>query len=51
MLAISGEDLVVLGAPRGPRIGELLEMLYTALVRKEIENKREAMIGYIKRYI
>ena len=51
MLAVSGEDLAAIGAPRGPRIGELLEMLYTALVRNEIENEREQMLAYIKQYI
>lgn len=51
MLAIGGEDLAALGAPRGPRIGELLEMLYTAAVRGDVKNKREDMLEYIGRYI
>jgi hypothetical protein len=51
MLALCGEDLVTIGVPRGPRIGELLELLYRAIVREEIGNEREQQLSYTKRYI
>lgn len=51
MLAVGGEDLVALGVPRGPSIGNLLEILYTAAVCGDVENKKEKLLDYIKRYI
>lgn len=51
MLAVNGEDMVALGAPRGPRIGELLEVLYTAVICGRLKNEKEALLEYIGRYI
>ena len=51
MLDVSGEDLAVLGIPRGPRIGALLEALYTAVIRGEIENKKASLLAHAEHYI
>ena len=51
MLTVRGEDLMSLGVPRGSRIGELLEHLYTAVIRGEVENTKKQLLEYGKRYI
>ena len=51
MLAVCGEDLVALGVARGPRFGELLEILYTAVICGDVDNEREALLAYIRKYI
>ena len=50
MLAIGGGDLAALGVPRGPRIGAILEEVYTAVIRGEVENKKESLLTYAEQY-
>lgn len=51
MLAVGGEDLAALGIPRGPQLGVLLETAYAAVVRGEVENEKESLLAYVKRYV
>ena len=46
MLAVDGNDLVCAGVPRGRAIGEMLEVLFTAVIRGECPNEREALLAY-----
>ena len=51
MLALGGGDLAALGVPRGPRIGAILEEIYTAVIRGEVENKKESLLTYAGQYV
>lgn len=46
MLAITGQDLIESGIPRGQCIGELLEKALDYVIEKPDENKKEAIIQY-----
>ena len=48
MLALGGGDLAALGVPRGPRIGAILEEIYTVVIRGEVENKKESLLTYAR---
>ncbi|GAM11723.1 CCA-adding enzyme [Geobacter sp. OR-1] len=47
---LTGDDILELGVPRGPKIGELLELLLSARLNEEVVS-REDEIGFIKRAI
>ncbi len=42
-LAIGGRELKALGIPAGPRLGEILEVLYGEVIAGSLENKAEAL--------
>lgn len=48
-LAINGNDIVELGVPSGPRVGEILNTLLTMAIEGEIDNDREKMLAYIQK--
>ena len=43
-LAIGGEDLLTLGAPRGPVIGQVLNALLDRVLEGTLENERQALL-------
>lgn len=43
-LAVSGRDLMALGVPAGPKVGEVLAGLHEAVLRREVENVREKLL-------
>ena len=43
-LAVSGEDIMALGMPKGRRVGEILSALLDAVIDEECENDKEALI-------
>ena len=44
-LAINGRDLIAAGMPAGPRIGEVLEKLHEAVLRREAANEKEQLLA------
>ena len=47
---LSGSDLLTLGIPQGPRIGELLHILLEARLNREIETRQDE-INFIQSYL
>ncbi|MBQ8911796.1 MAG: HD domain-containing protein, partial [Clostridia bacterium] len=47
-LAVNGRDLLALGYPRGPIIGEKLEELFSLVFEGKIANEREILLSYLK---
>ncbi len=47
-LAIDGNDVLALGVPAGPRIGELLDAALDAVIEEKLPNKREALIAFLR---
>lgn len=47
-LAIDGNDVLALGMPAGPRIGELLDAALDAVIEEKLPNKREALIAFLR---
>lgn len=47
-LAVNGRDLLDLGYPRGPIIGEKLEELFSLVFEGKIANEREILLSYLK---
>lgn len=47
---IDGHDLLALGVPPGPRIGELLEKIYDKIYAGELRSRREAL-AYARRLL
>ncbi len=45
-LEISGEDILSLGVPRGPRVGEILQRLLTAVLEEKLQNCREELVQF-----
>jgi len=43
-LAVNGRDLINMGFERGPDIGRALDMLLSAVVREEAENRRDVLL-------
>ena len=50
-LKVNGRDMMELGAPAGPVIGELLNALLKKVISGETENEREALLKAAKRMI
>lgn len=46
-LTINGRDLMALGIPQGPRIGEILNQLLDAVIDQKIPNERDALLGAV----
>ena len=47
-LAVNGNDVLALGVPAGPRIGELLDLALDAVIEEKLPNEREALIAFLK---
>ena len=47
-LAVNGKDMAALGL-RGPAIGETLHALLLQVVRRQVENERDALLNMVKR--
>lgn len=45
-LAVNGDDLLNIGYKRGKSIGQMLETLLEAVLRGELENQKEILLGY-----
>lgn len=50
-LSISGADLIKLGVEKGPYIGLLLNEIFSAVVKGDIEETRDAMLSYARSLI
>lgn len=48
-LAIGGDDLILLGIPRGKKIGEMLSAALSAVIDGKVENEREALLALVKK--
>jgi tRNA nucleotidyltransferase (CCA-adding enzyme) len=48
MLNINGNDLISIGVPRGPAVGEMLQSLLIAVMSKTCPNEKEALLSYAK---
>lgn len=49
-LSVNGADLINLGIKEGKRIGELLNELLALVIENKIENEKELLISYVKKY-
>lgn len=47
-LAIGGRELLELGIPQGPRVGEILNLLLQEVMNETLSNEREALIAAVK---
>lgn len=47
-LAVNGQDLLALGYPKGPMIGNILQDAFDAVLSDTLENEHTALIDYIK---
>lgn len=47
-LAVTGNDIVLLGVAQGPEIGEVLNALLNATIDGAVENDKDALIRYAK---
>ena len=48
MLAVSGNDIIDSGVPKGKAVGEMLQTLLERVIDEKIENKREALLEFVK---
>ncbi len=49
-LSVNGVDLINLGIKEGKRVGELLNELLALVIENELENEKELLISYVKKY-
>lgn len=49
-LQINGNELVELGIKPGPEVGNILEKILDLIIEGKLENKKEDLIKYIKKY-
>lgn len=47
-LAVNGKDLLSIGIPEGPGMGELLKRLLEKVMEEELPNERAALLAFIK---
>ncbi len=47
-LDISGKDLIAMGIPEGPHVGEVMETLFDEYLMEEIQNDRESLLKRAK---
>ena len=50
-LKITGDDLISLGCPKGPEIGEILDALFGKYIAGEMTNNRDLLIKSAKEMI
>ena len=48
-LAVSGDDLLALGIPKGPEIGKTLALALDAVIDGKAENEKTALLDYLKK--
>ena len=48
MLAVSGKDLMELGVPKGPKIGECLNAALEEVMKDPAKNTKEYLTEYVK---
>lgn len=48
-LEIKGRDIIDLGVPQGPRVGEILDQCLDAVITEEIGNNHAMLIDYVRR--
>jgi len=46
-LAVNGNDVLELGVPAGPQIGELLDAALDAVIEEKLPNERDALIAFL----
>lgn len=46
-LAVNGKDVMKLGVPQGPRVGEILNKVFEAVLEGSLENTKECIEKYI----
>ena len=47
-LAVNGNDVLELGVPAGPRIGELLDAALDAVIEEKLPNERDTLIAFLR---
>ena len=47
-LAVNGNDVLELGVPAGPQIGELLDAALDAVIEEKLPNERDALIAFLR---
>ncbi|MBC8584136.1 CCA tRNA nucleotidyltransferase [Youxingia wuxianensis] len=47
-LRVSGTDLIDIGIPQGPKIGELLSDLLEKVIEEELPNEKQALLNYVR---
>ncbi len=47
-LAVTGGDLLALGIPSGPGLGETLQQLLALVLEEKLPNEKEALLQYVK---
>ncbi|MBQ2681249.1 MAG: HD domain-containing protein [Eggerthellaceae bacterium] len=47
-LAINGNDVIELGVPSGPQIGELLDLALDAVIEEKLPNEYEALLAFLR---
>ncbi len=50
-LAVNGNDIMALGVPSGPKVGEVLNHLLNKVLDGDIENDTDVLIAEAKRYL
>ncbi len=50
-MAIGGNDLIEIGAPRGRMIGEILNMLLDSVIEEKAENRKDILLNIAKKYL
>ncbi len=49
-LAVNGRDVLALGVPAGPRVGELLNLLFEDVLEERCPNDREVLLDRLAQY-
>ncbi len=50
-LAVNGNDLIALGIPAGPRLGEVLSALFEEVLNERCANDRDTLLTLAKEYV
>ncbi len=50
-LKINGEDILEMGVPEGPRVGEVLRAVLNDVIEGRVENNKELLLNQAKKYI
>lgn len=48
-LAVTGQDLLALGLPRGPELGQTLQELLDLVLEERLPNEKQALLAHIRR--
>ena len=47
-LAIDGKDIIALGVPQGPAVGDMLQQALDAVIDGRVENERDALLAFVQ---